>query len=563
MQRQHTAMQRQHTADWEPIENGASTENVKPLDHFANPLLNDMYQFTMAYSYWKSGKHNDHSVFDLYFRKNPFHGEFTIFAGLEEVLRFLNDFHVTQQQADYLRSIMAECDEEFFTWLRQLDCSQVNVHALKEGSICFPSVPLLRVEGPLGICQILETPLLCLVNFPSLVCTNAVRHRLAAGPNKTLLEFGLRRAQGPNGGMSASRYSYMGGFDGTSNVLAGMLFGMHPRGTHAHAYVTSFTGSEKEVAFLREQGNLLDKKTGTKRNLYEVVERYLTQVSSGASSKNELIAFTNYALSFPNGFLSLVDTYDTLKSGVPNFLAVALALLDFGYSPVGIRLDSGDLAYLSKRARQVFCKLARELSRPELATLKIVASNDLNESTILSLNQQGHEIDTFGIGTNLVTCQAQPALGCVYKLVEINHVPRIKLSQEVSKVNLPGRKNAYRLYKGDGEPLVDLIMLAGQEAPQPGARVLCCHPFMKAKRLFAIPSHVENLHHHVFKDGKINTTLPSMDEIRAYVQTQLKSVREDHLRPMNPTPYKVSVSQELHDYLHNLWIEEMPIPSFS
>jgi len=215
---------------------------MKPTNPLVGPLLTDLYQLTMAYAYWKAGRHDDHAVFELFFRENPFGGEFTVFAGLEEVLGFLDDFRFSEEDIEYIRSIpdMAECDEAFFDWLRGVDCSKIKVSAPAEGTVVFPRIPLFRVEGLLAVGQLLESAFLNLTNYPSLVATNAARFRLAAGEDKTLLEFGLRRAQGPDGGVSASRYSYMGGFDGTSNVLAGKLFGIPVKGTHAHAFVSSF-----------------------------------------------------------------------------------------------------------------------------------------------------------------------------------------------------------------------------------------------------------------------------------------------------------------------------------
>ncbi|EKX34343.1 hypothetical protein GUITHDRAFT_39690, partial [Guillardia theta CCMP2712] len=203
--------------------------------NLVNALLTDMYQITMCYAYFRTKRHNTHAVFDLFFRQNPFDGEYTIFAGLSEVIAFMSNYRFTDEHIEYLK--IPDATEDFFEYLRSLDCSEVKIYAFQEGSVVFPREPLLRVEGPVGICQLLETTLLCIVNYASLVATNAARMRMAVGPNKTLLEFGLRRSQGPDGGVSASRYSYIGGFDGTSNALAGMLFGMKVGGTHAHSFV--------------------------------------------------------------------------------------------------------------------------------------------------------------------------------------------------------------------------------------------------------------------------------------------------------------------------------------
>jgi nicotinate phosphoribosyltransferase len=370
----------------------------KPISNLVSPLLTDFYQITMAYGYWESGKHNDNAVFDLYFRKNPFGGEFTIFCGLEEVLKFLGSFEFTRDDINYLQTVLPpHADPLFFEWLRILNCKDIKVYALKEGTVTFPNIPLLRVEGPLAVCQLLETTLLNLVNYSSLVATNAARIRLAAGPEKILLEFGLRRAQGPDGAVSASRYSYIGGFDKTSNVKAGQLFGIELAGTHSHAFVASFTGL-KEL----KQRTLKDVR-GNEYDLVDLVMDYKSKVNFGSiPNEGELAAFIAYAIAFPNSFLALVDTYNTLKSGIPNFVLVSLSLFHLGYTPIGIRLDSGDLAYLSKEARKIFRQISVQFNLPPFERLKIVASSDLNEATIYSLNQQKHEIDIFGIGTHLV-----------------------------------------------------------------------------------------------------------------------------------------------------------------
>jgi nicotinate phosphoribosyltransferase len=440
-------------------------EQFRPLDGFVTPLLTDFYQLTMAYAYWRNNTHEQPAVFDLFFRKNPFGGEFTIYAGLEEVVRYVSSFRLKAGQLEQLRSLMPDCEPAFFDWLATIDCSRVKVYSLPEGTVCFPRIPMIRVEGPMAIAQMLETTLLTLVNFPSLVATNAARHRLAAGPNKILLEFGLRRAQGPDGAISASRYTYVGGCDGTSNVLAGLLFGLPVKGTHAHSFVTSFV-SEDDL----QDATLCHKTSGETVDLLKLALTCRQELGFTDTNTGELTAFTAYARAFPNALLALVDTYDTLKSGVPNFLAIALALHRLGYRAVGVRLDSGDLAYLSKQTRKMFRAVGKRLGLDYFEKFSITASNDINEDTLVSLNQQGHEIDVFGIGTNLVTCQAQPALGCVYKLVEIHGMPRIKLSQEVSKVTLPGRKDVYRLYGNQGSPVADILVPFNSEPPQAGGK---------------------------------------------------------------------------------------------
>jgi nicotinate phosphoribosyltransferase len=575
-------------------------------------MLTDLYELTMAYGYWKYGKHNDKAVFDLFFRKNPFGGEFTIFAGLEEVIRCLHAFRFTDDDISYLRhgivhrkselegffetglkngfiretasgfeecrfdpwgveswaptrrpkddlriqGPMANCEAPFFDWLRSIDCSQIRISAIPEGTIVFPRIPLIRVEGPLAIAQMVETPFLNLTNFPSLIATYAARFRLAAGPDKGLVEFGLRRAQGPDGAVSASRYSYMGGFDGTSNVRAGQLFGFPTKGTMAHSFVTSFFGLEEIT------NPMLASQDGRSHNFVDLVLQYRRQLGYHDTNEGELTAFISYAQAFPDGFLALVDSYNTLQSGLPNFVCVALALCHIGYRPLGIRLDSGDLAYFSKAARKLFRKMGEAFSIEFFGDLAIVASNDIDEAILLSLNQQGHEIDVFGIGTRLVTCEAQPALGCVYKLVALNGHPRIKLSDEVDKMTIPGRKEAYRLIGEDGHPLIDLMIEAGKPAPRPGERILCRHPFSEAKRAYVAPKSIIPLHRCVW-DGHQTFAFPSLDTIRHYVINQIAAMRPDHMRAVNPTPYKVSVSQELYRSIHELWMQEAPITEIS
>ncbi|XP_016944978.1 nicotinate phosphoribosyltransferase isoform X3 [Drosophila suzukii] len=529
------------------------------------PLLTDLYQITMAYAYWKSDKTDDTAVFDLFFRNNPFHGEFTIFAGLEECLKFLDSFHYSQSDIEYLKQTLPEgIEHEFFEYLGNLTARDVTLYAIDEGTVAFPRVPIIKIEGPLIIVQLLETTLLTLVNYASLMATNAARYRMVAGKHVKLLEFGLRRAQGPDGGLSASKYSYTGGFDGTSNVLAGKLFNIPVKGTHAHAYITSFSSiGELKTRLIKH------KQTGIMEDLLEHAIKHrgllshLLDVSTEESSEGELAAMVSYAIAFPDGFMALVDTYDVKRSGLLNFSAVALALNDLGYHALGIRIDSGDLAYLSCLARETFEKVAERFKVPWFNKLTIVASNDINEDTILSLNEQGHKIDCFGIGTHLVTCQRQPALGCVYKLVEINGQPRIKLSQDVEKVTMPGNKNAYRLYSADGHALIDLLQKVSEPPPAVGQKVLCRHPFQESKRAYVIPSHVESLYKVYWKAGKICQQLPTLEQVREKVQISLKTLRNDHKRTLNPTPYKVAVSDNLYNFIHDLWLQNAPIGELS
>ena len=547
----------------------------RPTNALVTPLLTDLYQITMTYAHWKNSRHDDAAIFELFFRKNPFRGEYTIFCGLDEVLKHIDNFKFTDDDINYLKQTpsLRECDTEFWDYLLNLDCSSVTMEAMKEGTIAFPRIPLLVVKGPLGIAQLLETTLLTLVNYPSLITTNAARMVVAArdrilptAPNDLpkqclqvpkCVEFGLRRAQGPDGGFSASKYSSVAGFVATSNVQAGKLLGLNIAGTHAHSFVQAYSTLD-EVKNL----TLADKK-GESVVLLPIVlklrnsigDRYLT------TNNGELAAFIAYACAFPRSFLCLIDTYDTLSSGLLNFCLVAMVLDDMGYPPAGIRLDSGDLAYLSLECAKMFQEMAKE--RPSFDELQIVASNDINEEVLQSLNKQGHAVTVFGIGTNLVTCQAQPALGCVYKLVEISGRPRIKLSEDIDKVLIPGEKHPYRLYGVHGKPLLDVLISQGENPPVAGERVLCRHPFIERKRAAVTSSKVVPLHHVVFANGKVTMQPPTLDETKQYVADQLNLVRPDILRYINPTPYKVSVSNALFQFLHELWQTETPVAELS
>ncbi|CAF0742534.1 unnamed protein product [Didymodactylos carnosus] len=525
------------------------------------PLLTDLYQISMAYAYWKGNKYQDIAVFDLYFRKNPFGGEYTLFAGLEECLKFVRDYKFHSTDIDYLKTILPQyVEKEFFAYLSQLVMDDIKIYAVPEGTVVFPRIPLLRVEGPILKTQLLETTFLTLINYASLVATNAARFRSATGADKTLLEFGLRRAQGPDGGLSASRYCYIGGFDGTSNVLAGKLYGIPIKGTHAHAYVNSYSA----INDLSER-DLCDRRTGEKRPFTKLCLQYLDEIGPVLKfmpeevNHGELAAFISYAIAFPSNFLALVDTYDVLKSGVPNFLAVARALHECSYQAVGLRLDSGDLAYLSLEVRSKFQLVAQKFNLPYMEHFMIVASNDINEETLISLEKQGHSIDTFGVGTHLVTCQKQPALGCVYKLVELNGSPRIKVSQDIEKVTIPGRKNVYRLFGHDGKALCDLLTRHDEVCPVQTQRILSRHPFSEQRRAYVNPTSVLDLYKLYWADNQIKIPLPTLKEVKMYAKEQIESLRKDHKRDLNPTPYKVSVTNALFEFMHSLWMKSVPI----
>jgi nicotinate phosphoribosyltransferase len=551
-------------------------------NNLATALLTDAYQITMAYAYWKNNTHERTASFDLLFRKNPFGGEFTIFCGLEESLKFVSNFKFTRQDVKYLREcdFAKEMDPRFFDeYLSSVDCSKITIEGIKEGTVVFPRVPLIHVSGPLGVTQLLETTLLTLINYASLVATNAARHRLTCGDEAQLLEFGLRRAQGVDGGVSASRYAYVGGFDATSNCEAGRQFGIPVRGTHAHSFVQAH--SKWDDIHGRKVGECEDFCKEAREMLKELREAMVSSDSNnsaayqfGETNESELISFCAYAIAFPNSFLALIDTYDTLKSGTPNYVAVALTLKKCGFQPVGVRIDSGDLSYLSLMIREFMIEAEKCLERRGkhfsllakglAAETKITASNDINETVLRELKQSGHSIDAFGIGTHLVTCMAQPALGCVYKLVEIDKTPRIKLSEDVEKVTIPGKKKCYRLYGKIGEPIVDVMLREDEKEPNVGERVLCRHPFLEGKRAFVTPAKVEKLLL-VCWDGekggcprKFYEESVGLEKSRLRVKEQVKLMRADHLRYTNPTPYKVSVSGDLYQFTHQLWLDNLP-----
>ncbi len=361
-------------------------------------MLTDLYQLTMAYAGWKSGTaqgpRRKVGVFDLYFRANPFGGGYAIHCGLNSALDLIESYGFSDSDCAYLESLKGRDGKPLFdpAFLRFLQETrlEVDIDAVEEGRVVFAGEPLLRVQGPVWQCQLLETPLLNLINFETLIATKAARVKFAAGRDD-VLEFGLRRAQGVDGGISASRAAYVGGADATSNILAGKLHGIPVRGTHAHSWVMAFD-DERE-------------------------------------------AFLAFADAMPNNSVFLVDTYDTLE-GVRNAAEAGRWLKSQGHQMLGIRLDSGDLAYLSCEARQI-------LDSAGLPEAKIVASNDLDETLIQNLKMQGARIDIWGIGTKLVTASDQPALGGVFKLVAVKDGDsdwkyRMKLSEQLAKITTPG-----------------------------------------------------------------------------------------------------------------------------
>jgi nicotinate phosphoribosyltransferase len=468
-------------------------------------LLTDLYQLTMAYGYWKSGKAEQEAVFNLYFRKNPFGGGFTIACGLSSVISYLNEFHISEEDISYLGSLMGSdgqplFEREFLDYLKTLELT-CDVEAMPEGTVAFPNEPLLRIRGPILQCQLLETPLLNLINFQSLIATKAARMRLVA-PHDSLLEFGLRRAQGPDGGMTASRAAYIGGFDATSNVLAGKLYGIPVKGTHAHSWVMSFD-SEQE-------------------------------------------SFETYARYMPNNTTLLVDTYDTIE-GVKNAISVGRQLRERGHDLAGIRLDSGDLAYFSIEARKL-------LDEAGFESTAIVASNDLDEYIMASLKAQGARINVWGVGTKLATAFDQPALGGVYKLAALRHATgeweyKMKLSEQAIKISTPGIQQVRRFTQGEGF-VGDMIYNIEDGVPDV-ATMIDPYDFTK-QRTFDQHYHYEDLLQPIFRNGKQVYDNPTIDVSKERARQQLAHLHEGTKRFVNPHTYPVGLEKKLFDTKTNL-----------
>lgn len=462
-------------------------------------LLTDLYELTMLAGYFEEGMHEAPAVFDLFFREVPYRGGYAVFAGLEPALDYLAALHFTEKELAYLKSL-GLFKPPFLEYLRSFRF-RGKVIAPPEGTLVFPNEPLLTVEGTLAEAQFVETALLNIINFQTLVATKAARIKITAGANAEVVEFGLRRAQGPDGGMSVARAACIGGVSSTSNVLAGMTFGLPIKGTHAHSWVMAFD--------------------------------------------NELTAFRAYAECFPDACILLVDTYDTLKSGLPNAITLAKELRAKGHQMQGIRLDSGDLAYLSREAR----RMLDEAGFPEV---RILASNELDEEVIQSIVNEGGRIDIYGVGTRLATCSGEGggALGGVYKLVRFNDKPRFKVTSDIAKATLPDRKHLMRLTDERGKFLMDLMYLEG-EVPSAGDPV---YDPTNPSRHTLIPKGVrfEPLRQPVMEQGV--QTLPTLrlDEAARRCLNQLGKMPEGSLRLINPHRYKVSISKGLHDLRQSL-----------
>lgn len=492
----------------------------------------------MAEAYFSSNKKNSVATFELFFRKCPFGGEYAVLAGYDLVRDILQNFRFSETDLDYLKSLSAfkNTRPDFFEALRTLDFKDVEILGIQEGEIVFPRTPLLQIRGPLYKTQLLESALLNAINFSTLVATYARRIRLVAG-ERSLVEFGLRRAQGPNGAMTAARSAYLGGFDATSNVLAGKNLGIPVVGTMAHSFIQSFWAvSEADLIWNGKNISTLFEKIKNEDGL--------------STNEGELGAFLAYAKAFPDNALLLVDTYNVLGSGIPNAIRIFKLLREMGHKNFGIRLDSGDLVYFSKQARQI-------LDAAGFRDAKIFASNELDENIISSIQDQGAVIDSYGVGTHLVTALPQPALGGVYKLVELDSRPRMKISQQTEKLVLPCAKSVYRMIGKDEKMIADILMTCSEPAPVAGSQQLALHPADAFKRALIAPTKVEPLLQPLFAGGKFLED-KSLSEKRSWSLKRMEQVRPDITRQKNPTPYKVSISAKLKSLVDELYNQESP-----
>lgn len=452
----------------------------------------DLYQIAMGQALFLAGQHERPAVFDHFFRKLPFQGGYTVFAGLETVLDALEHWRFTPEDLDQLGAVGFDAD--YLAWLKDLRF-RCSIHSVSEGEVIFPTEPLLRVEGAVLEAQLVETLILNLLNYQSLVATKAARIRSVAG-KAVLSEFGLRRAQGP-GGILATRAALVGGFDSTSNVYAAQLFGIRAEGTMAHSFIQWYD--------------------------------------------DELAAFRAFAEARPESTVLLVDTYDTLNSGVPNAITVAKEMRQRGHRLQAIRLDSGDLAFFARRARAM-------LDEAGLHEVRIVASNQLDEYVIRSLKQQQAPIDIFGVGTSLVVGQPDAALDGVYKLASADGLPSIKLSESLFKTTLPSRKQVHRLINGNGMFFgADAVALAHDQAPQ---RLI--HPFESQKRMAVGQLQSEPLLKPVMENGRRTGPSRNLADIRAFAAERLAQLPPEYLRFENPHNYKVGISPELHSLRETL-----------
>ncbi len=449
-------------------------------------LYTDFYELTMIQGYYLEGKKDGTAVFDYFFRSNPFAGGYVIFAGLENLLSLLKNFTYPKEALDFLAR--RGFRDAFLKYLEEFRF-RGDILSVREGEVIFPNEPVVRVEGNIMETQVVETLLLNVLNFESLIATKASRIREAAGPEALISDFGMRRAQGISS-LQAARAAVIGGFDSTSNVAASLLFGLEATGTMAHSWIMSFP--------------------------------------------DELTAFRKYAKLYEDHCVLLVDTYDTLRSGVPNAITVAKELEARGKKLLAIRLDSGDLAYLSRKAR-------RMLDEAGLDYVRIIASNQLDEIIIRSLEEQEARIDSFGVGTRLVTGHPDAALDGVYKIAVHNGQPVMKLSENIQKMTLPGRKNILRFTNGEQLFGGDAIILEEENR----AVEVFYHPLFPEKHKNVKGFRYERLLNPVMQEGEITVPPVPVREIAAYAKARMSTLDDSHKRFENPHVYKVGISERL------------------
>ena len=469
-------------------------------------LLTDLYELTMMQGYYEKGQ-NENVIFDVFFRQNPCNNGYSVCAGLDQVIDYIKNLHFTYDDVDYLRGL-GIFKEDFLHYLSGFHFSG-DIYAIPEGTVVFPKEPLLKVVAPIMEAQLVETAILNIINHQSLIATKTSRIVFAANGDG-IMEFGLRRAQGPDAGLYGARAAMIGGCVGTSNVLAGQMFDVPVMGTHAHSWIMSFP--------------------------------------------DEYTAFKTYAEMYPDNCTLLVDTYDTLKSGVPNAIRIFQEFKDAGKPLIkyGIRLDSGDLAYLSKEAR----KMLDEAGFPEAT---ICASNDLDEFLLHDLKMQGAAIDSWGVGTNLITSKDCPSFGGVYKLAAIQNeegefVPKIKISENTEKITNPGNKTIYRIYeKASGKIKADLICFA-DEVIDPKQDLLLFDPMdtWKKTKLAGGTYTVREILLPIFKNGECLYKSPTLKEIAAYSREEKDTLWDETKRLFYPHRVYVDLSQKLYDVKQSL-----------
>ena len=463
-------------------------------------LHTDLYQINMGYAYFKDGVHERKAYFDVYFRKIPFGGGYTVFAGLQKVIEYLNSFEFTDSDIEYLAGLGYE--DSYLQYLKQMKFTG-SIRSVREGEIVFGNEPLIRVEAPLIQAQIIETAILNIVNYQILIATKAARIKHLC-PNEPCMEFGTRRAHEFDAAVWGARASIIGGFDSTSNVKAAKLFGIPCSGTHAHSFVQAY--------------------------------------------EDEKVAFKKYAAAHKDCYF-LVDTYDTLRSGIPTAIEVADELKD-KINFLGIRLDSGDIAYLSKEARKM-------LDAAGYPNAKVVASNDLDEATITHLKQEGARIDAWGIGTKLITAYDNPALGAVYKLACLedengNMVDRLKVSENPAKLTIPGIKRVYRIInKENGMAAGDYIALESEDVSKEKS-IKLFHPTHTYLEKEVENFEARDLHVDVFKDGRQVYAIPSVQESAEYFKENKKTLWNEYLRLLNPEFYPVDLSTKCWENRNNI-----------